>query len=561
MCHSWNGGQSDIVFFRSVSGPMVLIYVFYSCILITVASGLDNPVDDRRICMRSGIAGAAPSECINDNDEVALMQGSTLLVKPAAQLDGKEVPPVNSMQSPFSMMETVEASPFAMMETIERKWDLKQVCVEPENIVMTLEKTVDTLIGGIPPWPTHEHAPSIVPDVKIAFLIQVAFAKQLPLVARAFAHIYGENDVFVYFVDRNMLDADKVRAVLPDPLPSNVFVEEAPHAGYFYWPRVQVLLDEMNMMMSHQWDFVIHMSESDYPVHRMSWIRQSLAKQRQTNFIDIAPKCWKHQRTGDVIIREDNWYWWAEGGAVATCGSAFPPKVLDNVRFPVKQTEEKGFIWAAAPEWMILTRELVQYTLNPQLLDFKRFISMHSASDEIFWATLVLNIPGFKQTLSSQGWFQYRPPNSGHSPATLAGTHEHMLTPNRHLYFFMRKVEEIESSDLLGDVDRLLATSEEFPGPIPASQSATLQVAGLECGQEGTNFGEMKSPFECAESVLRDKGCGNHFMFSVSYPSWGCRCCTPTGGEGGNLNPEWDLFIVGAVEAKASAVSCAQHLH
>lgn len=537
------------------------------CTILGAANGnIDNPSDDSK--NGTGLLKTTDyhnsnclSECIDDIDEIVLMQDRSVALGTRATAEQKLVLKSglsHSFSTPVAQNTQAETSGLRMMEMVDKKWDLKEICVAAPGLVGELERVANNVVKGLPQWPAYVSTPSVLPDVKIAFLIQVAFDKQLPLVERVFSHIYGEHDIFVYLVDRDMLDVDKVHAVLPSPLPSNVFVVEAPHAGYYYWPRVQVLLNGMDMLMAHEWDFLIHLSESDYPVHRMSWIRQSLAMQRQTNFIGIKPKCWKQGTTDNFVVNEASWYWWTQKKAVSTCGNSFQPEVLDNVVFPADQMEADGFVWASAPEWMILTREFVGYALNPDLKDFKQLISMHSAADEIFWATLVLNIPNFKQTISPQGWFQYRPfSGTGHSPQTLAETHKHLLTSNRHLYFFMRKVDEKDSADLLLDVDTMLAWQDEVPGPISGSQAPTLHAAGLECVKQGTNFGEIATPRECAALVQGDKHCGDKFMFSSSYPSWGCRCCTPTGGDGGALNPEWGLFVVsGGEEWDKRAVAC-----
>eukprot|EP00930_Biecheleria_cincta_P100807 TRINITY_DN92440_c0_g1_i1.p1 TRINITY_DN92440_c0_g1~~TRINITY_DN92440_c0_g1_i1.p1 ORF type:complete len:534 (-),score=61.48 TRINITY_DN92440_c0_g1_i1:272-1873(-) len=61
-------------------------------------------------------------------------------------------------------------------------------------------------------------------------------------------------------------------------------------------------------------------------------------------------------------------------------------------------------------------------------------------------------------------------------------------------------------------------------------------------GRRVFNFGEVASPAECA-ALLQDKPeCGPQFAFSRMYPSWGCRCCTLAGADGGEHDTNWDLF-------------------
>jgi len=90
---------------------------------------------------------------------------------------------------------------------------------------------------------------------------------------------------------------------------------------------------------------------------------------------------------------------------VASCGTGYEPEPVTSITFPHERLEERGFYFAKASEWMVITRELAQYATGSELEDFRRLVSMHSASDEMFWATMVLNIPNFTQTISPQGWF------------------------------------------------------------------------------------------------------------------------------------------------------------
>lgn len=258
-------------------------------------------------------------------------------------------------------------------------------------------------------------------------------------------------------------------------------MKEARHAGYFYWPRVQVLLDGFKDLLKNDWDHVIHMSESDYPVHSMTWIRQSVAMQPQVNFIaPFYPKC----RKKDGIEMKSHWYWWRRAGAVATCGSLKEPREDDGILFPTEKLEAKGFRFASAPEWMILTRELVEYATSPKLLNFRKMISMHSAADEIFWATLILNIPHFSQKISQQGWYQRWEAHIGHSPDILTESSFQHISQNRHNYFFIRKVDSSKSETLLRRMDDMLSSIVDDPGSGKALIRSLDDV--VSCKPEGT---------------------------------------------------------------------------
>jgi len=339
---------------------------------------------------------------------------------------------------------------------------LHEVCIEATNLAQVLRDSSAKVLDGLPPWKiAKDTAPPSREDIRLAFLIQVSDADKLSLVSRTFSHIYREDDVFVYLVDETLLDPARVRASLPDPLPSNVFVRSAEHAGYYYWPRVSVLLQGFQDLLDHDWDFVVHLSEADYPVHSMDWTRKSLALQRRTNFIQIKPRCTRKEH--DMALSQ--WYWWSQKSAVATCGSKAEPQDVATVDFPMEDMEDKGFVFAESPEWVVLTREMVKYATSPALQPYRQLLSAHKAADEIFWATLALNIPGFTQTVSPQGWYMQWTAGHGHSPDTLNLAHELPIVSQRRMHFFVRKVDERESSELLQRLDALKAQADEAPGP------------------------------------------------------------------------------------------------
>jgi len=52
----------------------------------------------------------------------------------------------------------------------------------------------------------------------------------------------------------------------------------------------------------------------------------------------------------------------------------------------------------------------------------------------------------------------------------------------------------------------------------------TRDTAKHECESQSRNYGEIKTPEECAAVAFND-GC-SYFMFSHTYTVWGCRCCS-----------------------------------
>jgi len=370
------------------------------------------------------------------------------------------------------------------------------ICLPAAHLPKELNKAVKHVHHGIlPPWP---HTKSTNKDhnagdsVRLAFLVQVCYKTHLELVRRTFDQLYDTTDSWLYLVDKKCTaSAHSVRKELgligphSRDLP-NVAVLEAPHAHYYHWPRVQVVLDGLKHLQQHPWEFVIHLSESDYPVHSSAWIRHALTRQRGSNFIQVIPKClsligktdlntpsrkglhWYPPEDGSTMM-EDPWYWWKDTRAVASCGDRFTPDFVNKTYFPHDDLERLGFIFGRSPEWVVLTRELVDYATGPKLGNFKKLIAMHAAADETFWGTLVLNIPKFTPRLSRQGWFIHWPPKStNHSPDTLTEKdHLGTMLQNHNLYLFMRKVEPKASAKLLQFVDSLIPT--EAP---PAANSA-----------------------------------------------------------------------------------------
>ena len=63
-----------------------------------------------------------------------------------------------------------------------------------------------------------------------------------------------------------------------------------------------------------------------------------------------------------------------------------------------------------------------------------------------------------------------------------------------------------------------------------------------QCTAEEVNLGEFNSPHGCAEAIANQPFCGDLFMFSATYPGWGCRCCSIGVRHNNTGNDNWDLF-------------------
>jgi hypothetical protein len=218
------------------------------------------------------------------------------------------------------------------------------------------------------------------------------------------------------------------------------------------------------LQQNAKWDFVIHLSESDYPLHTGGWLRKFLGNHRQSNFIQLEPRCTRLAENENEIVSSD-WYWWKKNRAVASCGDKAVASEVGDVTFPLIEMERRGFRFARGPEWVILTRELVDYALSPGISNFKRLVGAHMGADEMFWQTLVLNIPNFTQRVQSHGWFiRWGHGKTQHSPDTLNLSYIDELVMRNQTNLFMRKVDANESASLLNHVDQL--PEPDFDQPI-----------------------------------------------------------------------------------------------
>ncbi|KAL7545266.1 hypothetical protein ACHAWF_008614 [Thalassiosira exigua] len=68
-----------------------------------------------------------------------------------------------------------------------------------------------------------------------------------------------------------------------------------------------------------------------------------------------------------------------------------------------------------------------------------------------------------------------------------------------------------------------------------------IQV-GAECTNQAVGLGDLSTPTECARAAANRSGCGDVFMFSSAYPSWGCRCCVVD--DEPLLSPNWALHSI-----------------
>merc|ERR1712137_472853 len=83
------------------------------------------------------------------------------------------------------------------------------------------------------------------------------------------------------------------------------------------------------------------------------------------------------------------------------------------------------------------------------------------------------------------------------------------------------------------------------------ASAGPLHYSQHECVAQGANFGHVATVDECDQLSAAEPECGDHFMFSVSHPEWQCRCCTPSGAEGGPASGDWDVYRVTSTRPKS----------
>jgi hypothetical protein len=427
------------------------------------------------------------------------------------------LPPHNASEAhAFSRLEREAAR-----KALDKLRHNDSACILAADLVSTdlVNLTAEAVLRqGLPPFSTFARAPSDGGEVRIAYLVQVSKKDQLHLVKRTFDRLYSPRDTFLYSTDAKSLSGKDVREALAGKnktLPANVQVRESRHAGFFFYPRVAVLLSGVEAIVnqSKDWDVLVHLSESGYPVHHREWIRRALGMYRHTSFIESVPyrlqgpaaattgegAAQRHEPTADPASQKEaakpalrgakvgdhtvhhgespgsqptngahskaahskaahsNWWFWDKKEPVASCGLAAVP-VPKGKAFPLDAMADRGFDFRHGEEWNILTRELCEYVAQPGLADFKMLMSFRWGADEMFWPTLIANIPNFTQKVDPASMWYKRWQGHGstpHSPDLIQWPHHTPeLFDSRPHHFFVRKLRLPESQTTVDWLDK-----------------------------------------------------------------------------------------------------------
>lgn len=283
----------------------------------------------------------------------------------------------------------------------------------------------------------------------IAYLVSVSNVSSLPLLIRQHARLSGKEDRFLYSVDAAVAPelALELRQALGGPRVE--VVEAAAHSGMYYWPRVQNVLDGLKRLGAQRdWTYAVHLSEADYPLS-MARIRAVAQSPDRPVVMDAVPR--------NKGKQQDDWYWWKERAAVFVCNGHAVPDV--GVDFPEDALAAQVNLFRGS-EWFMLPREVVDYVVDdprttPGVASLVEILQHRWSADEVFWPTLVANIPGLKRH-TKPGWYVSWDARVGHSPDTFTGAalarHERAILSSDRL--FVRKVRLPGSKPLLDSLDR-----------------------------------------------------------------------------------------------------------
>jgi len=197
-----------------------------------------------------------------------------------------------------------------------------------------------------------------------------------------------------------------------------------------------------------------------------------------------APATTKPEGAAKKPAGRPRWWFWAKAQPVATCGTSATP--VDHAPgFPLQAMQKRGFKFAHGEEWNVLTRDLCEYVTQADLADYKKLMSMRWGADELFWATLVSNIPRFPPGAAQPAsmWFKrwQGHGSSPHSPDLLQWPHH---TPELFeavpTVLFARKLQLPESQTTVDMLDEL-ADKEPLPRPGTADFQPPTAPRFAEC--------------------------------------------------------------------------------
>jgi len=298
----------------------------------------------------------------------------------------------------------------------------------------------------------------------IAYLAPCGLRHRLGVVVRVFNHLYRPADLFFYQVDQAAnLKTNLTRRLasrFSGGLPSNVRIADMPYPGrVFYWGHTAnafAAIREM-LLMSPDWEWLVHLHDGAYPVHAPEYMRVYLSQRRGVNFIQVDPwdkQHWQARNLGLVHSCED----WAG--------------IVEGQFFPEAEVSANGFSWGMGSEWWVITRQVAAYLADDRLRPFLNLMQYRVNVEEIIWASILLNIPQFAELTDTKlTWDTFSCSlescrETSHSPATLVdsamGEYFDEFRPKLQDLFFLRTIVPSKSEGLLRWADDRISREIEY---------------------------------------------------------------------------------------------------
>lgn len=306
----------------------------------------------------------------------------------------------------------------------------------------------------LPPW--NPVAAPTGAGASIAYLGSCGFRARLPLVTRVFSRLYRKGDYFLYMVDkfsdlppRELSNA--LRSVIGrSALPSNAHVMSPEHSGrVYYWGHTANVLLGLRELLSRwpDWRWVVRIHDGSYPVHAPEFMRAVFRRQPGVNFLESSPMDLAHWHSRSLQLVHSCRKW---------------AGLVSGQHFPHREISLYGFRWSQGSEWWTITRELAAYFADPQLRRFTEVMQYRVNVEEIMWASIAANIPGFDQLLGHRLLWQRFSDVAGrrdtaHSPDNVfddyAGEYLPDLQRSMPVISFLYKVSASRSKLLLSWLD------------------------------------------------------------------------------------------------------------
>merc|ERR1712008_184940 len=139
-------------------------------------------------------------------------------------------------------------------------------------------------------------------------------------------------------------------------------------------------------------------------------MRNYLMNRPGVNFLDVKPWDPRNWETSKLWL-------------IHACGSWVG--IVAKQFFPQAEMESFGFSWQHGSEWWVITRELAEYFIDERLQSFRDLMQYRINVEEIIWASIVNQIPGFDQLVKpSLLWCAFNSIEEGtrdtvHSPVNI----------------------------------------------------------------------------------------------------------------------------------------------